>query len=102
MNELELLRQPREVTRGITIAPLLPGAASLLEQHGCTVVGTAERLELVLPAGSTQAEILPRLQSARYTVTLPDSYAFVEVLGRDGVSALYLPASDVLSISGEP
>lgn len=100
MNELELLRQPREVIRRVMIAPLIPGAAEILEAHGCKVIGTKERPELVLPVGTLQAEVLPRIWHVRYTITLPDGYSFLEMLGRDGVSLLYLPASDVASIPG--
>ena len=98
MNELEELRQPRIVSRRVMTAPLIPGAAAILEAHGCQVKGTKERPELVLPIGTIQAEVLPRLWHVRYTLTLPDGYSFLEMFGRDGVSLLYLPASDVASI----
>lgn len=100
MNELELLRQPREVTRRVVIAPLIPGATGILEAHGCKVMGTKERPELILPVGTLQTEVLPRIWHARYTILLPDGYSFLEMLGRDGISLLYLPASDVTSIPG--
>lgn len=92
MDERDLLpHHPRPCDRTLTIPPLSKEVSEILVQHGCSFRGSS----LTLPEGTTQAEILPRCYAARFKLTFPDGYEIGEHLERSGISALYLPASDV-------
>lgn len=92
MDDLDhLVHYPRPCTRKLTIPPVSNEVSAILIQHGCSLEGNS----LTLPEGTTQAEILPRVNAARYRLKFPDGYNIVEHLERSGISALYLPASDL-------
>lgn len=65
----------------------------LFESHGCQIQWKPCHVELTLPAGTTRKEILPRLQLARFWLTLPDGWQIHEILDWNEESLLSIPVS---------
>src|ERR1700730_16470202 len=75
-------------------AELMDVISQIFLEHGGTVEDIDEMLFLAhFPAGTTRAELYPRLHSMRYEITFPDGFVIQEVVTRDGLEGLQFPIS---------
>lgn len=58
--------------------PLTEEAKEVMLRHGCTLNEHTHECMVSFPEGTTRTEIFPRMMTARYHITLPDSYKLHE------------------------
>ncbi|QBD79879.1 hypothetical protein EPA93_29425 [Ktedonosporobacter rubrisoli] len=89
--ETHTIPEPFEI---VTLPHLRQQAASVLIEHGCSILELPERCIITLPAGTTRQEIIPRTRCQRYRLTLPDGYQLTQICPRRETefSDLYLNA----------
>ncbi|GER87889.1 hypothetical protein KDW_20510 [Dictyobacter vulcani] len=77
------------------IAELTEVVTKHLEAHGISIKPLGENISITLPEGTYQEELLPFVESSRYTVTLPDGYQFTHIQTRWGQSTIMFPLNDL-------
>ena len=70
---------PTQPLHQLKTPPLTEEARKIIVRHGCTLDENTDECIVSFPEGTTRTEILPRMMTERYRITIPDNYKLQEV-----------------------